>query len=458
LLGELARSRCDLHELVSQLRRWIANGEAGASSAEELDVQRNETDADAVRILTIHKAKGLESPFVFVFGGTSGTPPGDVKTLRDAAGRAILVGALDAHTTAALDAANDAENQRLAYVGLTRAQVRLYLPVYSDGALKKNAAYEPVQRCLAPLAARASIGGRALFESIEVPLGTGVPAEAPPDTLAHFVPPPPPRDGELAPLPIERTGLAMYSYTRLAHDAVALASSRLEIDPAEFDVDEPGGEVAPDDLPPGADSGLLLHDVLEVADLAAARRLDLAEWYARPDVSTQLADAARRRGVDRRYLPHAAQLVHRALHHPLALVDGHTLPPLATASAFAREVEFSYPLATRRGMVRGYIDALVAWEDRVVDGMWIVDYKSDVLSGPDPAAAAQTRVQEHYLVQARLYAIAADRMRGRRRLAGLLFAFLRHDLVVPIRIDGDTLAGWHAWLAEVTARPLETAS
>ena len=53
----------------------------------------------------------------------------------------------------------------------------------------------------------------------------------------------------------------------------------------------------------------------------------------------------------------------------------------------------------------------------------------------DLAAAAQRRVREHYAVQARLYAIAADRLRGARRLAGLLFAFVRHDIVVPVRVD-----------------------
>ena len=54
----------------------------------------------------------------------------------------------------------------------------------------------------------------------------------------------------------------------------------------------------------------------------------------------------------------------------------------------------------------------------------------------------------------RLYALAADRMRGSRKLAGLLFAFVRHDVVVPIRVTADTLAGWTSWLgslAEVSA-------
>jgi len=62
---------------------------------------------------------------------------------------------------------------------------------------------------------------------------------------------------------------------------------------------------------------------------------------------------------------------------------------------------------------------------------------------------ANERVREHYTVQARLYALAADRLRGSRKLAGLLFAFVRHGVVVPLRIADDTLATWSQWLAQL---------
>jgi exodeoxyribonuclease V beta subunit len=454
LLAEVARARCDLHELVGQLRRWIADD---ASQPDERDVQRAETDADAVRVLTIHKAKGLEAPFVFLYGGTSGGPKGVVHTLRDATGRALVVGKADPATQELLDAETDAEHQRLAYVALTRAQVRLYLPAYSDGALGKLAMYLPIQRCLAPwLGPRAA--DRTRFEVVTVLVGGPGPSPPPADALAGFAAPPPPASVELAPLAPERGGLTMLSYTRLAHDAstAAVAShpgDALAIDPAEFDIDDAVGEVAASDLPPGASSGLLLHDVLELADLATARGArDAAAWAADPAVAAQLADSARARGIAARYLPHAAAILHRTLTAPLALIDGTALPPLVAAHALARELEFSYPIPAHpgspiaaRGLVKGFIDAVVAWDD----DLWVLDYKSDVLTGDDLAAAAQRRVRERYAVQARLYAIAADRMRGPRRLAGLLFAFVRHELVVPVRIGDATLAGWTTWLAQL---------
>jgi hypothetical protein len=32
-----------------------------------------------------------------------------------------------------------------------------------------------------------------------------------------------------------------------------------------------------------------------------------------------------------------------------------------------------------------------------------------------------------------------------------LFAFVRHGVVVPVRIGDDTVAGWTSWLAQVGA-------
>ncbi len=447
LLAEVARARSDLHELVVQLRRWIADE---SSSPDERDVQRAETEVEAIRVLTIHKAKGLEAPYVFLFGGTAGVPRVDVQTLRDAVGRRIVVGTPDARTKEELEAEAEAENQRLAYVGLTRAQIRLYLPLYGEHVLNRVATYGPIQRCLEPFVRRPAASGRTLFQVMPVEVGVPELPPAPPDALRGFVPPPPPPPEELAALPAERGGIAILSYTRLASDAAmaalaARAGDALAIDPAEFDVDDPVGEVGPDDLPAGAASGLLLHDVLESTDLGWVRRARSFEsWQFDPGVRKELADAARARGVHPRFTPHAAGIVYTALTAPLALTDGGKLPALVHASALAREVEFSYP-AGPRVLVKGFIDAIAAWGDE----LWVIDYKSDVLAGEDLAAAAQRRVREHYAVQARLYAIAADRMRGTRRLAGLLFAFVRHGVAVPVQIGGEALAEWTGWLAAI---------
>jgi exodeoxyribonuclease V beta subunit len=448
LLAEVARARCDLHELVVQLRRWIADD---TIQPDERDVQRAETEADAIRILTIHKAKGLEAPYVFLYGGNTAPPRSSVKTLRDAAGRSLIVGPPDPVTQVQLENEATGENQRLAYVALTRAQVRMYLPQYPK--INDEAAYQPIQRCVTAAVNARAKHPRALFDVVPVTVGIEEAPPPPDDALASFVAPPPPTVPELQPLAAERSGLAVVSYTRLSNlpDKAALAARPgdvLAIDPAEFDVDDSGGEVGASDLPPGASSGLFLHDLLEMADLDDVRHArNLAAWEAMPGIRQMILDHGRERGVAVEFHRHAAELAFRTMTAPLELIDGTTKPSLVEATALAREVEIWYPLpgAQRRGLVRGFIDALVAWDDE----LWVVDYKSDVLAGDDLARAADQRTREHYAVQARLYAIAAERMRGPRKLAGLLYMYVRYGVVVPVRIVDDTLAIWTQWLADI---------
>ena len=79
----------------------------------------------------------------------------------------------------------------------------------------------------------------------------------------------------------------------------------------------PGADLAgapPDELPPGIDSGLLLHDLLENADLELARRTPgVAAWATDPSVTAMIVDHARERGIAPMFHAHAARLVHRAL-------------------------------------------------------------------------------------------------------------------------------------------------
>jgi exodeoxyribonuclease V beta subunit len=457
LAYEVARSRCDLHELVTKLGRWISEQE---DLPDDRDVQRAETDSDAVRILTVHKAKGLEAAYVFLYGAASPPRSSNVHALRDGAGRTIVVGPQDEAIDKALAAEADAENQRLAYVALTRAKLRLYLPRYPDDVVDKRSMYWQIQRCLAPLAPRR----KDAFESIAVAMGAPQLPAAPANALADFEPPPPPPPRVLAELGGVRAGLAMLSYTRLGRElesAAVFPASRAEpaslhlgpdelpvaIDPAEFDVEvvSSNAAIADDELPPGIDSGLFLHDVLEHADLDLVRRAPDAEaWLAQPAVAAMLAEHGRERGVAPSFHAHAAHIAYRTLARPLEVVGRGELPALIDATALAREVEFAYPIPNgTRGLVTGFIDALVAYDDE----LWVVDYKSDVLA--DPAHGALDHVREYYGIQQRLYALAAERLRGGRRLGGMLFAFVRYGITVALPIDSAKLAEWADWLAHL---------
>lgn len=464
VLEEVARSRCDLAELTTRLRRWINEHE---DLDDDRDVQRAETDADAIRVLTIHKAKGLEAPYVFLFGCASQAPRSNVDVLRDTAGRTLWVQATDEAIKAQIALESDAENQRLAYVALTRAQIRLYLPTYGEKAVHNTSTYWPIQRCLVPLTKRS----HPLLETLAIQVGEEEDPPAPADALATFDAPPAPVVAELAALAPERAGLGMLSYTRLSRDldAAAIEPGELPvaIDAAEFDADqgsvtdevaradvtrgeEPGLlHLGPDDLPGGSDAGSYLHALFEHADLATLRSAATPEaWRQDPVVVALLVDQAREWNIGARYIPHAARVVHTTLSAPLPLTDGNSLPALVSATALARELEFTYPVpgtSPPRALVKGFIDALIAYDDE----LWVLDYKSDLLRGTDLAAAAKRQVDEHYMVQARLYALAADRMRGGRRFAGLLYTFVRYNITVPLRIDDTTLGEWSTWLANL---------
>jgi ATP-dependent helicase/nuclease subunit A len=111
--------------------------------AEEPDSAEQDDPADEVRILTVHGAKGLEFPVVFLGGLASGQRPADsgLRVLPGAAGLELAVGSR--RTTLGWKAAEEgdvvrqrAEEKRLLYVGLTRARDLLVLPREAHLALR----------------------------------------------------------------------------------------------------------------------------------------------------------------------------------------------------------------------------------------------------------------------------------------------------------------------------------
>ena len=116
-LGEEGETRLEnINELKSTIAEYVEKTEeAGDEPAlsgflEEIslytDIDRVDMDADAVCLMTIHSAKGLEFPVVFIVGMEEGIFPG-VRSMEDP---------------------DDIEEERrLAYVAITRAKEKLYI-------------------------------------------------------------------------------------------------------------------------------------------------------------------------------------------------------------------------------------------------------------------------------------------------------------------------------------------
>lgn len=134
-LGELLGAAATTHPAPDALLRWYRSQRQRMGAAPEAAQMRLESDANLVRIVTIHKSKGLEYPVVFcpfLWVDNAG-PRADLPLLREhhEEGTAVLdfrIGSdRDEEIKAQRRREADAEFIRLVYVALTRASRRCYL-------------------------------------------------------------------------------------------------------------------------------------------------------------------------------------------------------------------------------------------------------------------------------------------------------------------------------------------
>ena len=96
----------------------------------DVDALDDEEEDDRVTLMTLHTAKGLEFPVVFILGLEDGVFP---------------------HVRALQQPTELAEERRLAYVGMTRAQQHLYLCHAEQRTLWGGTSYNPPSRFFDPL-------------------------------------------------------------------------------------------------------------------------------------------------------------------------------------------------------------------------------------------------------------------------------------------------------------------
>ncbi len=128
----------NVQELVSVAREYAELGLSGFLEEVALisDLDSVDENTDAVTLMTLHAAKGLEFPVVFMVGMDESIFP---------------------HSRALYDAAEMEEERRLCYVGMTRAREELHLLTASSRLLYGNRQYNPPSRFLADIDGAASI-------------------------------------------------------------------------------------------------------------------------------------------------------------------------------------------------------------------------------------------------------------------------------------------------------------
>jgi ATP-dependent helicase/nuclease subunit A len=370
-----------------------------------------ETDDDAVRIMTIHAAKGLEFP-VTVVSGMSTVPqsrPAPAQVLFPPTGEpgykfGAQVTTEEFRAWAPIDEQMGYhERIRLLYVACTRAKDHL---VVSLTRKERRKAPEAHARTNAELLVAGM--GPALLDSLSDAggaVGVGLPPLPPPPPVA----PPPPYDDWAA----ERSAALARATRSTAVAATALSEEGLA-DAGEEVVAGVQKRPRDLDLPPwlkgryGTAVGRAVHGVLQTVDLATGAGLDAA-------VAAQCEAEA---------IPDRADDVHRLVS---AALSSPTVQE-AARSPHWREVYACVPVGGR--LLEGYIDLLYR---RGSEGLVVVDYKT---AGSSDAAVLDERLAG-YQLQGGSYALTVGEATG-EPVVDVTFLFLTPDGCVE-RALGDTV-------------------
>ncbi len=378
-------------------RAWarLRGREAGDDDTREL---RLESDEDLVRILTVHKSKGLEFPVVFVpFAWSARKAPAPdpcVRHERDAGGgwRTVLDLAPDEAARNEAAAERQVENLRTLYVALTRAEQRCYVfwgatsncvhaplawLLHEASAASGGASFaldaDGVRGALAQWQTRAGLRRPGALAVVDTPtLLAGAPG-LPPFESADAVPKATqPKRSADAPALSARAGAVPIApasiTTSFSAIAAALAGSRDTspqpwhngdvVDPApdESATDAgaaPASEAQPAEnrdsirfrFPAGAQAGVCLHGILEQASFDAPIDVALvAQWLAR--CGYRRAEAAQ-----------VGAWLDAVVQVPLRAHDGTQLSlPAVPRARQLREMEFH--LSGRNVSERALVDAL----------------------------------------------------------------------------------------------------
>jgi ATP-dependent helicase/nuclease subunit A len=453
-LARLARSYEELRGPdVEGFVRFVRDQEA--LGAKELEAVAEEEGADAVRLLTIHAAKGLEFRVVIVAdAGRDRTAPSpdEILCLPDgrfgfrvadpATGRRRGAFEYEAVREAGREKER-AERLRLYYVAMTRAVDRLIVSGAIDPARKADAA-TPIGWVLQRLEAREleeagdrpveveRDGARLLVRVDRFRPVSEPPVEAAPDGEGQLelfagmefppLPPPAPRLPELAPVPeppvhrvrrLSYSALALFERCSYRYYAERVAGMR----PADT-----GGWVPGQTGLAATEIGDAVHRLLETVDLAAPVVPDLEPvraWY--PAVSEEELD--RIRGFVAAYCE--SELAAR--------VAGHV------GAAPERPFAFEHDGV----LLHGRLD--VFWREG--PGAFVLDYKTNALEEADP----QEIVEAEYRLQRLVYALACFRA-GADEVEVVYHFLERPDAVVATTFACADVPALEAELSEAIAR------
>ncbi len=467
LLQRAARELDGEQALIRHLAELL--DDASGNSADD-QILRLESDAELVKVVTIHKSKGLEYPLVFLPFIAHSRPADDKRPLwlHDGDARQLHLSP-DEEAVAQADVERLGEDLRLLYVALTRARHACWLGVADlrQGRSSKSVLHHSA---LAWLLA----GGQPLQQPAQLsewlqpwhhpPALSVMPAPEANDTRYQPETSVPATISERQPShpPFERWWIGSYSALVNGQESYSLDHDAKAV----FMPPTASSGLTPHNFPRGPQPGVFLHGLLELAaDEGFAE-------FAQPEKRKQLLIPRCQRRNWGEWSECLNDWFGRLLQHPWQL--NQTPFSLAGLKAGQYQSELQFMFAAHgvsasqidalvrpetldaeyyprlgadqlNGLFKGYIDLVFEHDGRY----WVVDYKSNWL-GPDASSYSPAEmyrsVQEHrYDLQYVFYVLALHRQLRARlpdydydlHMGGAVYWFLRG-------VDADTGGLWQA--------------
>ena len=494
LLQERSRRRsCGMEALLN----WLVDRRQSPGGEHEEHRLRLESDRYLVKIITVHKSKGLEYPIVFcpfmwyvADRDKPRPPPRDGARLFSASAaleyhdpeagyQAVVDFAAGGGTPQAQWAFRErlAEDLRLLYVALTRAKYRCYLAwgamadsefsalawvLHADEVgtpVDDLAVFHDHVATLAP----AQIRNRLM----RIAAASGGAISLAPQTGER------PREvsqgGQLHDQPLQfrrfRGAVApawrVTSFTGLAGGIGRPGTGRFdEQGEDQYPAGESVEELSVHSFPRGARTGACWHEILEHCDFSASRSA----------LAVVVERVLRRYGFEDIWQETVTEMVYRTLTVSLNPSEGlqlcrvgaadrqvesgfyFSLQRFSVGEVFRLAAEYGYELAAGDGgtlfgpggYMQGYIDLIFRYGGKY----YIVDYKSNWL-GTDgsaymPERLAAAMIEHHYPLQYLIYCIAVHRMLSRRlpgydyrqHFGGVYYLFLRGIAAEGVPMQG----------------------
>jgi exodeoxyribonuclease V beta subunit len=466
------------------LLRWLTKQRGRETARSDEDQIRLESDEKAVKVVTVHKSKGLEYPVVFcpfVWGDSN--VKGDVLSFHDEHNDWRLtcdIGSSDRECSKE-NARKEllAENVRLLYVALTRARHRCYLVWGKFNEAGTSAPAYLFHRCRADSSGNVidatderfcNLSDSELFDDIahvaQKSEGT-IDAREMPVFAAHQYRVRSDRGESTECRNFSRTidrswKIASFSYITSDRPHVADLPDRdtgphMDISDEDATSPQASGIRA---FPKGTRAGSFLHEIMEHMDYA---QKDMGA--ARALVSQKLPEY----GFEDKWVDAVVSMLENVVNMPLDAEDGRLKLAAVNTRDRINEVEFYFPLkrispealrsiyniagsrrktdglqaipeimeklrfSPARGYMKGYMDMVFKYANR----FYLVDWKSNFLGGQatdyNTDALSRLMAESFYFLQYHIYTVALNKFLQLRisdykyetHFGGVYYLFLR---------------------------------